>query len=127
MIPPFSGPKTRARVWPKVVKNEKPAFGHGELDGEAVHLRLPPFDGKDDRRGQHLVKVVSVMGVLPEVVAVKDELATHSLPEACVELVSATGSRVCGGRVKNVGRQASGAGGAGKTRFSLKGVSRERV
>lgn len=70
-------------------------FWDAGSEGETTDLGVMPFDGKGDGSCAQDGKVIAVMGVLPEVVAVYDEVLANGLLQACVKFVAETGIEVC--------------------------------
>ncbi len=66
-------------------------FGHVNMQGEAGNLRVMPVDGEGDGRIAQHGKVEGIVGVLPDVLAADDDVASHGLLQAGVEFVAIAG------------------------------------
>src|SRR5271154_674230 len=82
--------------------------GHNDQRGEAVEIRdirtngiardfrIVPLDGEGDRRGAQDAEVVGVVRVLPDVLAVDDQIFSEGLLQAGVKLVAKARSKRSG-------------------------------
>ena len=50
-----------------------------------------PLDRKRNRRGAQHAKVICIVGVLPDILAIADKVASEALPEAGVEFIAEAG------------------------------------
>src|SRR5208337_1282361 len=78
--------------------------------GEAVHLGTVPLDREEDGSSKEVVQVKGVASVLPEVVAIEDQMRPQSLFQASVvHVANSRYKRHARVRAENIGRQAAGA------------------
>ena len=65
---------------------------HADPEREAVQLRLSPRDWKRNRSVFQGIKVVGVIGVLPEIISIYYQIVPERLLETSVILVAAPGT-----------------------------------
>src|SRR5579863_2161489 len=78
--------------------------GHGHKRGKAVVIRnahagrkswdfrVMPLDGESDGCGSHDTEVITVVGVLPDVLAIENQVASQGLLQPGVEFIAIAGS-----------------------------------
>ena len=92
---------------------------------DAVDFRFVPGDGKHQRRIQQRIEIESAVGVLPEIIAGKDDPLTDGLLESGVVLVAPSGleRRLAVGSERRSSASPPTPVELDRIRFSLYGVS----
>ena len=67
-------------------------IGHAEARVEPTDLRVVPPNRKENRRVQQVAEVVSVVGILPEVITVDDQVSPERLLKSRMEFVALPGA-----------------------------------
>src|SRR6185369_15237322 len=70
---------------------ESAQVGGADPAGDAVQFRLVPGNREGDGGVQQGAEIVAVVGVLPEVIGVQQQIAAEGLLQAGVELVASAG------------------------------------
>ena len=67
-------------------------IGHADARVEPTDLRVVPPNRKENRRVQQVAEVVSVVGILPEVITVDDQVSPERLLKSRMEFVALPGA-----------------------------------
>ena len=66
--------------------------GNTDACVEPADLRVVPANWEEDRRVQQVAEVVRIVGVLPEVISINDEVSTERLLESRMEFIALAGA-----------------------------------